>query len=371
MPPAWIPLISLVVLALAPPVRAQLAMPKEADVFAELPEAAGNITFTPTGRLVYSRHPFFEPDVRVLELGPDGESRPFPNAAWNTPREGTDRYLDSVLGLRGDETGVVWMLDMGNRTGLTPKIVGWNTWRDRLERVYYIPAPTTLPESQHNDLVVDLKHRVFVIADEGINDGADGTKAALVVVDMDTGATRRLLQGHVSTLPEEVEITVDGTTLTTGSGEPLRIGADGIAADATFEWLYFGPLSGTSLYRVRFSDLLDERLSEAELGNRVERYADKPNNGGLSMDLDGNVYLTEVAARAVGVIPADTREYRRYASAEEMVWPDGVSFSPDGHMYVSAAQVSRAAVFTDGDGRNTPPYLIYRFRPETPGRTGH
>ncbi|MCB1428368.1 MAG: hypothetical protein KDJ66_04470 [Nitratireductor sp.] len=349
---------------------------KIAEVFAELPQSVGNITFTPDNRVIFSHHPFFSPDVRVAELNADRKSfTPFPNLEWNTPRKGTDRFLDSVLGLRGDENGVIWLMDMGQREGLTPKIVGWNTGENRLERIYYIPAPASRPESQHNDFVVDHKHGVFVIADEGIGPGGDGTTAALVVVDMKTGATRRLLQGHVSTLPEEVSIVVAGKALTVPDGKggqvPIRVGADGIAADKDFEWLYYGPLSGSAIYRVRFSDLLDETLPETELGNRVERYADKPNNGGLSIDEAGNLYLTEVESNDVGIIPADTRIYRRYAEAPDLSWPDGVSYSTDGYMYVSAAQIPKAALFNDGNGLNAPPYLIYRFRPEAPGRIGH
>ena len=85
-------------------------------------------------------------------MSSDGEGyTPFPNEEWNTPRQEDDLYLDSVLGIRGDGRGVIWMLDMGNRTGITAKLVGWNTNTDTLERIYYIPAPATLPESQHND----------------------------------------------------------------------------------------------------------------------------------------------------------------------------------------------------------------------------
>ncbi len=349
---------------------------KTAEIFASLPEAVGNVTFTPDNRVIYSHHPFFSPDIRVAELNSDRKSfKPFPNAEWNTPREGTDRYFDSVLGLRGDENGTIWILDMGQRTGLVPKIVGWNTKTNQLERIYYLPAPASRPESQHNDFVVDPEHGVFIIADEGIGPGGDGTTAALVVVDMKTGATRRLLQGHVSTLPEEVSIIVDGKELTVPDGNgaqvPIRVGADGIAADKNFEWLYYGPLSGSAIYRVRLSDLLNEALPEAELGERVERYADKPNNGGLSIDQDGNLYLTEVESNDVGIIPFDTREYRRFAEAPDLSWPDGVSYAPDGYMYVSAAQIPKAALFNDGQGLNAPPYLIYRFKPEAPGRVGH
>lgn len=349
-----------------------IAQDVTAEIVAELPQSVGNVTFSPDNRIFFSHHPFFSPDVRVAELGSDGKSfTPFPNESWNTPRDGTDQFLDSVLGLRGDENGVIWMMDMGHRHGLTPKIVGWNTRTDSLERIYFIPEPASIPGSQHNDFVIDPINRVFVIADEGIGPGGDGSIAALVVVDMDTGASRRVLQGHESTLPEDVPITVNGKDLTvpdgTGGQAIIKVGADGITLDKASEWLYYGPLNGGWIYRLKMSDLLDESLSDADLGALVEQYAEKPNNGGLSIDLDGNLYLTEVETTAVGIIPADTREYRRFASAPDLIWPDGVSFSPDGHMYVSAAQISSADLFNDGVNKAEAPFLIYRFEPLTAG----
>ena len=347
-----------------------------AEVVAELPEAVGNITFTPDNRVIYSHHPFFSPNIRVAELDADQRSGgPFPNLTWNTPRTQDDHYLDSVLGLRGDAQGVIWMLDMGTRSGITPKLVGWNTRTDRLERIYPIPAPASRPESQLNDFAIDAVHGAFYIADEGIGPGGDGTQAALVVVDMRTGASRRLLEGHTSVLPEDVPIAVDGRELRVpgAEGKPvrLRVGADGIALDRQAEWLYFGPLNGGWLYRVRTVDLLDTELDAEALGSRVERYAHKPNNGGLSIDNEGNLYLTEVEHRAVGVIGAGDRRYRRLATHPDLIWPDGVSFSPDGWMYVSAAQLSEVPIFNDGNALQKPPYYIFRFRPIAPGRLGH
>ena len=77
-----------------------------AEVVARLPQSVGNVTFTREGRMIFSHHPFFEPAVRVAELEAGGTSaRPFPTLEWNTPRPGTDEYLDSVLGVHGDEEG--------------------------------------------------------------------------------------------------------------------------------------------------------------------------------------------------------------------------------------------------------------------------
>ena len=131
-------------------------------------------------------------------------------------------------------------------------------------------------------------------------------------------------------------------------------------------WVYFAPLSGRSLYRVRATDLNDEQLTPAELSAKVESYSDKPNNGELSIDYDGNLYLTAVETKSVGVVGAD-RKYRTYLSDPEMVWPDGITAAPDGYMYVSASQISAAAMFHGGKAENKAPYLIYRFKPIAPG----
>ena len=151
----------------------------------------------------------------------------------------------------------------------------------------------------------------------------------------------------------------------------LGVGVDGIALDSKSEWLYYGPLSSYKIYRIRMTDLLDKSLTPAQLGAKVETYADKPFNGGLSIDTRNNLYLTEVGERAIGVIPADTRKYYRIVTAPGMVWPDGVTFNSDGYMYTGAAQLTLTNVLqADGVGKNKPPYLVYRFRPLAPGTPG-
>ena len=68
----------------------------------------------------------------------------------------------------------------------------------------------------------------------------------------------------------------------------------------------------------------------------------------------------------VGIIPADTREYRTYVSDPNMIWPDGVTYISDGFMYVGAAQLIQTGVFQSdatpsGTANNAPPYRIYGF----------
>jgi sugar lactone lactonase YvrE len=139
--------------------------------------------------------------------------------------------------------------------------------------------------------------------------------------------------------------------------------------------LYFAPLSGYEMYRVRMTDLLDTTLSDAQLSAKIEFYAHKPYNGGLTIDANNNLYLTEIGRHTIGIIPPDTRQYRDYVSDPSMVWPDGVTFISDGFMYSGAAQLIQTGAFQSnatpsGTANNAPPYRIFRFRPEAPGTPG-
>ena len=82
------------------------------------------------------------------------------------------------------------------------------------------------------------------------------------------------------------------------------------------------------------------------------------------------------AAEILASDSTDPEETRRRALQDpsphpDLIWPDGVSFSPDGWMYVSAAQLSEVPIFNDGNALQKPPYYIFRFRPIAPGRLGH
>ncbi|MDO5106445.1 L-dopachrome tautomerase-related protein [Capnocytophaga sp.] len=347
--------------------KQQINIPKP-EVFATVDGAVGNIAFTHSGEVVYSYHPFFEPKIRVAKYNAQTQnSEPFPNLEWNTPRLTDDHYLSNVLGIRNDENGIVWMLDMGNRNPVTPKIVGWNTHTNQLERIYYLPETAVVKTSQPNDMLIDTKHQVIVIADEGIANGGDGSTAALIVVDMKTGRTRRLLEGTHSTLPEKKPIVINDKPLTINEKE-LYVGCDGITADKNFEWLYYAPLNGSKMYRLKISDLLNEKLSQTELNGRVETYSEKPNNGGLSIDEAGNLYLTAMETNSVAMISATDRSVKTVVQDERLLWADGVSFNhSDGYMYVSAAQVHLGAVFNNGKNLAKPPYYIFRFKPIAKG----
>ena len=331
---------------------------REVEVVAELDQAPGNITVTPAGRIVMSLHQFYDPKLRVATLDDSGKLVPFAAGA----------KVDSVLGIQADRDGVVWMLDNGMRSGKPRRVIGWDAEKDR--KVADINLGKAAPKDAFvNDLVVDRDHDTIYIADP-----AGGTNAALIVVDLKTRKARRVLEGHESVVPKnDLDLVVDGTPvrIRTPDGQEIRphIGVNPIAADAKNEWLYYGPMHGDALYRVRTADLRDASLAPAALAERVERWAERPICDGISMDDAGNIYITDVGSNAVGVIGAD-RQYRLLAQDPRLSWPDSFSFGPDGKLYVVANQLHRTARLNAGTQTATPPFHVLRIEPLAAGVTG-
>jgi sugar lactone lactonase YvrE len=152
--------------------------------------------------------------------------------------------------------------------------------------------------------------------------------------------------------------------------EEPKLGLDPIVIDPANEWVYYGSIHGTSVYRVRAADLLDESFSPDALGERVERYGEKAPCDGISIDDAGNIYITDLENNAIGVTAPDG-SYRVLArDNERLIWPDGFSYGPDGYFYVTATQLQRSAVFNAGEETSETPFLVLRFRPLAPSAIG-
>ncbi|MEM9508814.1 MAG: L-dopachrome tautomerase-related protein [Cyanobacteria bacterium P01_E01_bin.35] len=338
----------------------------ELEIVAEFPleHPPGNIAITPEGRIIMSQHQFYGAPLRVVEVLDDGNVTPFPNQAWSSEPNNKGIGLNTVLGLRADQDGIVWMLDRSGGDGQPGKIVGWDSENDELYQVIYLPPPI-IPESPFlNDLAVDLDHNAIYITDT-----ANGDDSALIVVDLNTGFSRRVLEGDISTRPEDVLMVIDERVINL-AGEPAKIGVNPITIDPNNEWVYYAPMSGTSLYRVATEDLLDESLTSQELSNRVERYGDKPICDGITVDDAGNVYITSITENAIGVVD-ETGTYQILYQDEQLLrWTDGMAFSDDDYIYVTVSQLQNSPPLNNGENDFSPPFYIVRFPALASGEVG-
>lgn len=340
-------------LAMVAAMTASNGLSAELETVAERDTAPGNIAVTPSGEVITSQHQFYGPDVAVVRHGEDG-AEPFPNRAWATPPGPEGRGMHAVLGLNADQRGIVWMADNG---APAPRLVAWDTRDDSLHRVVTLPAHAAPEGSFPNDLAIDVAREIIYFADFG------GPEPALIALDLETGQARRLLAGHESVVPEaDRPVRVDGEVVTMGTGadaKPAKVGVNPITIDPTNTWVYYGPMSGTSIYRIRSADLA-AGLSDDELAERVQRYGNKPVSDGITVDNDGNVYITELNAGAVGVTRPDG-SYERLIDDERIQWPDGFAAGPDGHIYLTVNQLHRSAPLNKGVNEAEPPFYIFRF----------
>lgn len=337
------------------------------DVIANLDTGPGNVTATASGRIIMSQHQFYQPQYTVVEYK-DQTLLPFPNKEMSAADSTAPLKLDSVLGIRSDANGIVWMLDNGMRSGVTPKLVGWNTKTNKLQRLIYLPAPIAPKDAFVNDFALDANHNHAFISDP-----AGGGNAALIVVNLSTGAARRVLEGHKSVMPENVDLVIDKVPIQvkTPSGELVKphIGVNPITEDLVNEWVYFGPMHGLSLYRIKAADLVNEALSAQELAQRVERYSDKPISDGISIDENNNIYLGDLANNAIGVI-APNRQYRQLAQCPRLSWVDSFSFGANGQLYAVVNRLHRSAALNGGDNQSKPPYFLLKVKSLAAGLPG-
>jgi len=326
------------------------------ELVADLEYPPGNIAVAPDGRIFFTYHPDGSPPESVMELR-DGTPVPFPSPVY--------AGFDTVLAVRVDRQGRLWTLDHGGFGRGQPRLLAFDpATRQEIHR-HDFPSEVAGLLSMLNDFQVDPAGERIYIAEASPIAGTP----ALIVYDIATRTSRRLLGGHPSVRTEDYMIQAPGRDMTLLGLYTLRIGVDSIALDRRGEWLYYGPVTGGTLSRVRTADLNDATLSPAALAARVESFARKPISDGASSDDQGRVYLTDPEHSAVlAVEPGGT--LRTLVKDPKLRWPDGLSFGPDGWLYVTCSALQDVLFRSGGARQAHAPYQIYRFKPggtATPG----
>ena len=315
---------------------------------ADLDHPPGNIAVTPDGRVFFTFHPDGGSPVAVAELR-DGKPVPFP--------PGFDEF-QSVLSLRVDRQGRLWALDHGRYGRGQPRILAFDPATGRELERYDFPSRDAGLFSMLNDFQVDPAGERIYIAESSPIIG----HPALIVYDTKTRTSRRLLDRHPSVRTEDYRIQAPGRDMVLLGLFTLRIGVDTIALDRHGEWLYYGPVTGGTLYRVRTADLNDTSLSPEALGSRVEPYAAKTISDGGTSDDQGRVYLTDPEHSAVVEVEPD-RTLHTIVKDPRLRWPDGMSFGPDGYLYLTCSALEDVLFRSDASRREHAPYQIWRFKP--------
>ncbi len=290
----------------------------------------GYVAMSGDGRIFLTVSPFSNPETKVVELLSNGSTKPYPNAQYVS---GKDSIIQTTIGEKMDSKDNLWILDMTNR-----QFVVWDTKKNALNKILKVPANTLKETSFLQDFVLDEKRNRIIIADP--TRGKDPKSPAFIVMDMTSGEGVRMAENYKD-LQAEKE-----------NGSPVNP----IAMDPQQQWVYFGSLHGTKIFRVP-AKAFD---SEKELLQNIEFYGPKPYCDGIAVDAKQNVYITNIQEQTIGITQKGS--YKNIARLPDgQSWPDGL-FIKDGYVYAVVNQLNRSAALNNGKDITKPPFLIVRTK---------
>ncbi len=200
-----------------------------------------------------------------------------------------------------------------------------------------------------------------------ITDSSSQGPNGIVVVDLATGKSMRRLNQHASTLGEPSFLMfAEGRPLyMTEPGkpaEPVLFAADGIAISADGKELYYCPISGTKLYGVSTAALRDHSRSDADVASTVRIVTGKMPSDGLESDTRGNIYMGDPVTDSIHIFNVKTGKTETIVHDPRLLWPDTMSLTDDGYLYVTANQLNRQPSMHNGKDERVKPYVLFRIK---------
>jgi sugar lactone lactonase YvrE len=303
--------------------------------------------------------------VSVAEVMPDGSIRPYPDERWNAWRNARKDELSAgdhfvcVQSVVADRQGNLWVLDpaapaQDKVVPGGPKLVKIDLASNKAARTIAFDEQVAPQGSYLNDVRFSPDGRHAYITDSG-------ARGALVVVDLQSGQARRVLDGHPSTQVEkDVQVRADGAVLRRPDGRGVEFAADGIALTPDGRHLYWQAIKGKTLYRIPTEALLGAAPAR-DVESQVERVGENGVADGLLITRRGDrmiVTAPEDDALKVRVLTG-TPESRPTVLVQDkrLRWPDSLAEGPDGTLYVTTSRIQDSAIFKPDAPKSLPTQL--------------
>lgn len=282
-----------------------------------------------------------------------GKPKAYPDEAWNAWAEGKDaaNAFVGVNALRVGPDGDLWVVDRGmNGLGQPPmpggpKVVQIDLMANKVRRIYPLEGATR-GKSFVDDIRFNGRHAYLT----------DAGQPGLIVLDLDTGGVRRLLDYDASTTASR-PLLAEGKELSDAAGKPVVVNADQLEVSPDGQWFFFQPCSGP-MYRIetRFLDDPDAK----DLPAQVKFFTGTPSTGGTAMDAEGNIYASDTdKSQILKVSPAG--KVTTVIRDPRLVWVDAMWIDDQGNLLLPAAQLNRTAAFNGGKSAVQFPTVVYKL----------
>lgn len=329
--------------------------PCNIELVASFDHQVTGISVAENGR-VFVNFPRWTEDsaVSVGELSADGQLTPYPDAEWNSWRNAkkdevtpNDHWV-CVQSIVADGRGKLWVLDpaapaQSQLVGGGAKLVAIALDTNQVVQSIAFDEDAAPQGSYLNDVRFSNDGAFAFITDSGV-------KGALLVVELASGKTARVLDGHPSTqVKKGLTVTADGKPLRRPDGRGIEFSADGIALSSDGTYLYWQAIKGDTLYRIATDVLCGAGLDGDDVSASVEDFGINGVADGLLIAAGTeHMYITspqDDAIKCRHLAQGPTAPLQIVVQDKRLRWPDTFSQGPDGTIYVTTSHIQDSAFF--------------------------
>lgn len=264
--------------------------------------------------------------VSVAEII-NGKALAYPDKEWN--KGDNPEVFTAVQSVVTDKKDRLWILDTKNPlfAGVLesgPILYQFNLKSNQKEKAYTFPQGVFMANSYFNDVRIDTNKEIAYLTDSG--------NGAIIVLNLQSGESRRLLDHHYSTESEVDSLICDGHNWKNS------VHSDGIALSPDQNYLYYTALTGHTLYKIPTADLLNEQLSNEDIAEKVEKVMAIPATDGMLFDKKGNLWLGGLENNSIRKI--DSRgKLVPVIQDPKIRWADSFAADKDGNIYFTTSQI--------------------------------
>ncbi|SIQ19778.1 L-dopachrome tautomerase-related protein [Maribacter ulvicola] len=265
---------------------------------------------------------------------------PYPNNQWNIfDINNAKNSFSNVNAVHIDDANKLWVVDyaapyFGNTIDNAQKVIKINLDTNEVERVYYFNEAILPAGAKLNDIRVDSKKGIAYISEFGIG--------AIIVLDIQSGESRRVLNKHYSTRAHP------GVTASFNGKEfkPNKLQVNDIELSSDKENLFYQPTGGPILYKIKTSVLTNKESTKKQLEDAVEVFSKSTTIGGLTIDGKDNLYLGSVSDNSIIKVDKKGR-HKILVQSNELLWPDAMAIYKK-QLYIPCPQLMLLPKFNNG-----------------------
>ncbi|MEZ7500494.1 L-dopachrome tautomerase-related protein [Flavobacterium sp. Arc3] len=287
------------------------------------------VTVSNTGK-IFVNFPRWRKGVKnsVVEITKDNQQNAYPNKEWNSWEIGDAVEEQKFIGVQSVVAFENKLYVLDTRSPLfgnvldAPRIFVFNLDDNKLEKTYLLQKDSYYPNSYINDLRVDIKNNKIYCTDSG--------RAGLIVLDITSGKSTRVLDNHFSTKAEQSYLTFDNKKWEN------TINSDGIALDTKNDLLYFHTLTGYSLYSVPTKVLANGTNKEIEKSVKLVAKTSAPD--GMILDENGTLYFADLENNKIMYRKKDG-SIHTLVEGDEIRWADTFSIY-NNYLYFTNSRIN-------------------------------